>query len=194
MLARAWISGRFGIAAPVGRTLRGRSAPASLARLRSRSLRRLDLVARCHLDERSHRTVILDRVPQWHLAAHLVTVSPPIADLVQVPALIELCHDALNRTLRDPNLARHVPKPHTRCLGNAQEHVGVVRQERPAGVNSRACASSLGHAATTAAAGPGGRYRKGKRWCSSLQEAPEACRISGRAGSVIRVYFRAKSR
>jgi len=58
-----------------------------------------------------------------------VAATDPLA--LDVLRRDEVLHDAMRRTLRDPDEVADVPQPHVRILRDAQQDLPVVRQERP---------------------------------------------------------------
>ncbi len=63
----------------------------------------------------------------------------------EVPGLLELPEDAKHGALRDPHVLGDVPHPCARVEGDAEEHVRVVRQERPSGPLGHRRQYSFGH-------------------------------------------------
>lgn len=83
------------------------------------------------VDERRHPLMLLDRVSKRKVLAHAIDVAPPFPFVGDVTVLLEVRDDALYRALGDPYAICEVADPSQRIGGDAQEHVGVVRQERP---------------------------------------------------------------
>ncbi len=75
----------------------------------------------------------LHRVPQRATEVHRVPVSPALTDLRDVPSIAELRHDALNGPLRDADRGGDIARARRPVLGDADEDVGMVREEGPSG-------------------------------------------------------------
>ena len=73
----------------------------------------------------------LNRVAQRMMTMHDVRVSPAVALTGDKAGGLELGHDPLHRTLRDPDPVRDVAETDLRILGEAEENVGVIGQEGP---------------------------------------------------------------
>jgi hypothetical protein len=83
-------------------------------------------------------------MPEGLVPMHLVLVPTTATQAREVAALFEVRDDALNRSLRDPDLFCHVAEPHLRIGGQAKQNMGVVREKRPSalggfGMASRRC-------------------------------------------------------
>ena len=68
-----------------------------------------------------------------HLGLWIDDVVVPPADTppFDVAGLNEVHDDALSRPLSDPDVLGEVPQPDVRVVCDAQEHLRMVRQERP---------------------------------------------------------------
>src|SRR5690242_6417523 len=98
----------------------GRTAYSSgLPGLGERLEQRTDLVA--DLCGMPHRVPAVDDVS--------VSTSNPLA--FHVTGFDQVGQDALRRTFRDADTVGHVPQPDVRRLGDAQEDLGMVGEERP---------------------------------------------------------------
>jgi hypothetical protein len=65
------------------------------------------------------------------LAVDGVFVASPDAFPFYVPRVNELGDDPLRGPLRDPDLLGDIAKTYVRILGDAEQHLSVVRQECP---------------------------------------------------------------
>lgn len=70
----------------------------------------------------AHRTFALD---------HIV-VPPTNAGALEEAGIGEVAHDALNRTLCDPDVLSNVPEADGGILSDAQQDLSVVGEEGPA--------------------------------------------------------------
>jgi hypothetical protein len=75
--------------------------------------------------------VTFDRVSQWVIEVYLVLVSPALARLCDVPTLTQLRHDTLDRPLSNTHAFGDIPRAGRRVFSQANQHVGVVREEGP---------------------------------------------------------------
>ena len=78
-----------------------------------------------------HHELMTALVAQWLLGMDLVTVATAFPQPGDVPVGNEVGDDGLRGALGDPDTGRDVTTAHVRFLRNADEHVGVVRQECP---------------------------------------------------------------
>jgi hypothetical protein len=82
--------------------------------------------------ERSDLVSALSGMPHRVLAVDLVPISTPHTLSRDETRLDEVGDDPLHRSLRDPDVLRDVAQAHVRVLRDAEQDLGVVRDERPA--------------------------------------------------------------
>ncbi len=94
--------------------------------------------------QRRHRPQeIADEVLAFDAVAHraigddLVPIAPALAVPGEAPRGLEVLHDALHGALGDTDLLGEVAQTELRIAGEADQHVAVVRQERPGPVIGR---------------------------------------------------------
>lgn len=75
----------------------------------------------------------LKRVPEARGAAHLVVVATADPAPVHVTRRLQVGDDQLDRPLGDAHPRRDVAQPCVRVEGEADQHMTVVAEERPAG-------------------------------------------------------------
>lgn len=73
----------------------------------------------------------LDRVAESLLGHDVVHVATPLAVARDDAGRLEISHDPLNRTLGDPHHLGDIAKPDLWVPMQADEYMGVIRQERP---------------------------------------------------------------
>lgn len=81
--------------------------------------------------------MLLERVAERAPSLHAVVVAPTLAPPLEKPVDLEVRENALNGALGDPDELGDVADACPRVGGDADQHVGVVRQEGPPG---RPCA------------------------------------------------------
>lgn len=74
---------------------------------------------------------LLRRVAHLDLWIDEVVVSPTDTPPLDVAGFDEVYDDALSRPLSDPDVLGEVPQPDIGVVSDAQEHLRMVRQERP---------------------------------------------------------------
>jgi len=88
--------------------------------------------------EREQGEELTDVVARLRGVTHLdtaidhVATPPPHSLPLQKSGLDEVGDDPLNGTLRDPDHLRDVTQPHVGVTRDAEQHLGVVRDEPPA--------------------------------------------------------------
>jgi len=75
--------------------------------------------------------VLLRRVAHVPVFVDAVAVTATFALALDEPRFDEVGDDALCGSLGDPDLLGYVAKPDVRHAGDAEEHLGVVREEPP---------------------------------------------------------------
>ena len=85
------------------------------------------------LEQCGHAAMALHRVPQRLIRSHAVDVATTLPRVREEALLLELGDDPLDAPLRDPHALGEIPDARVRILHDADEHVGVVREERPGG-------------------------------------------------------------
>ena len=73
----------------------------------------------------------LDLVPHGPIGDDVVAIPTPFAMAGETPGHLQVLHDALHGTLRDPDLVGEIAQSQLRVAGQADEHVAVVGEERP---------------------------------------------------------------
>jgi hypothetical protein len=76
----------------------------------------------------------LSHVPHRVLAVHRVVVATADPAAFEVAGLDQLGDDPLHGAFGDSDRVGDVPEPHVGIVGEAEQHLGVVREERPAPV------------------------------------------------------------
>jgi hypothetical protein len=75
-----------------------------------------------------------DRVAEWSIRAHFVTIAATLALARDVPCCFEIGDDALHGPLGDPNSGCDFAQPNLRLLRKTNQNVCVIAQERPVNV------------------------------------------------------------
>ena len=75
----------------------------------------------------------------------LVAVASPFTASLDVSRGLQLGDDALDGSLRDPDSPRHVAHAGIRSLDEAEQDVGVIREEGPGRILGVAVGARLGH-------------------------------------------------
>jgi hypothetical protein len=83
------------------------------------------------VEEGSDFDVLLRWVAHVPVFVDAVAVAATFALALDEPRLDEVGDDALCGSLGDPDLLGNVSKPDVRHAGDAEEHLGVVREEPP---------------------------------------------------------------
>jgi len=73
-----------------------------------------------------------DRIRKSALCPDRVAVAPPLAAAANVTGRLELYDDAVRRPLGDPDALTDLSEPDAGIVGDAEEHLSMVRKERPA--------------------------------------------------------------
>jgi len=84
------------------------------------------------IEERADLESALSGVPHRVLTVDLVPISTPHTLARDETRLDEVGDDPLHRSLSDPDVLGDVAQAHVRILGDAEQDLGVVRDERPA--------------------------------------------------------------
>ncbi len=84
-----------------------------------------------HAEDLADVVVAFERMAQRKGGVELVAVAAALAVSLQVAIVDELGHDALRCAFGDADGAGHVSQAHLRVASQAQQDVGVVREERP---------------------------------------------------------------
>ena len=84
-----------------------------------------------HVEELADLVRELRRMTHAKRAVEAVAVPPAYALASNVPRLDELLDDSLRRALRDADGRGDVAKPRVRVSLDAEEHLGVARDEAP---------------------------------------------------------------
>lgn len=92
----------------------------------------------------------LQRMPQRAVKEHLVHVVAALPSPRDVASVDEVLHDAVHRTLADTNQPSDLGQPHLTILGDAHQHVRMVREERPRWNHRRRAWQLLDHPAMVA--------------------------------------------
>lgn len=74
-----------------------------------------------------------------------VDVSSTFFDDAQVSGGLEIVHNSMNRTFADSDQIGHFAQADVGLLGDADEYVGVVREERPSALVERAFVCHRNH-------------------------------------------------
>ncbi len=82
-------------------------------------------------------------VPQLKLPVDAVPVRAPRSLMTQIPSLLELGDDALHRAFGDANFCCDLAHAGVGSPRDAEQYVGVVRQERPAWLGGHLADPSL---------------------------------------------------
>jgi hypothetical protein len=88
-------------------------------------------------DQGGDLLVAPDRMTERQVVVDLVAVPPALPEPLDVARLFEIGHDPLHRTLGDADEIGDVAHAHLRLPGDAEEHVGVVGEERPGRLRRR---------------------------------------------------------
>jgi hypothetical protein len=83
------------------------------------------------VEKLSDRMTFLRRVTHLDLRVDGVAVPPADTSPSDVAGFDEVDDDPLSRPLGDPDVRGGVPQPCVRVLGDAQQHLSVVCEERP---------------------------------------------------------------
>lgn len=83
-------------------------------------------------EKSAYLEVVLQRVTQRQFGMDLVAIPPADSFMRKVAGLLELGDNPLCCALGDRNLFCHITQAHIRVLGDAKQHMGVVREEGPA--------------------------------------------------------------
>ena len=86
-----------------------------------------------------------ERVAKGSVEADFVDVVAAVLGQVDVAGFDEVMHDAVNGAFADPDLAGDLREANLGVLGDADDDVGVVGQERPRGDVSRLLGETTGH-------------------------------------------------
>ena len=78
--------------------------------------------------------VRLDGVPQANVLVDLVVVATPLARAGDRPALLEVGDDRHHRALGDAHASGHIAQAGVGCLGQADQHVGVLLKKNQVAV------------------------------------------------------------
>jgi hypothetical protein len=73
---------------------------------------------------------------QWQLAVDLIAIPPACADAFQILACLEVCQDALDGALGDPNHFGDLAQRRVRMARNGQQDMPMVADECPAGATN----------------------------------------------------------
>jgi hypothetical protein len=73
------------------------------------------------------------RMAQMDLLVELVEIPAPRSVAAEITLIDEVGHDALDGSLGDPHLVRHVPQPDLGVSGDGQQDEPVVGNEGPRG-------------------------------------------------------------
>jgi hypothetical protein len=95
-------------------------------------------------EELADLMLALEGMSERELAMHLVLVSPADSRSADVAGVDEIAHDRLCRAQSDADALGDVANADPRILRHADEHVSVIREERP---RTRLIVA-IGHAAT----------------------------------------------
>ena len=79
-----------------------------------------------------------DLVPHRTADDDVVAVPTPFAMPREAASLFEVVHDALHRSLGDTHLVGQITETEVGIAGQADEHMAVVREERPRTTGDRA--------------------------------------------------------
>ena len=85
------------------------------------------------VDEVSDRPVRLQIMPERSVELHAVAVAPPVALTFEHSASFKFGEDFHHGALGDAHLVREVAHAEGIIRGEAEKHVGMVGEERPAG-------------------------------------------------------------
>src|ERR671930_1700399 len=84
-----------------------------------------------HVEELPDRMSLLRRVAHLDPRVDEVVVTPTDAPPLDVAGFDEVHEDPLSRPLRDTDVLGEVPQPDVRVVRDPQEHLRMVREERP---------------------------------------------------------------
>lgn len=73
----------------------------------------------------------LEVVSQVRIGGDVIAVAPSVLDLANKSLFDEVAHDLLYGPFGDPDQVRDVAHPSIRILGQRNEDMPIVRQERP---------------------------------------------------------------
>ena len=83
------------------------------------------------LEERADLVALLCGVTHSVIAVDGIAVPPTLAGRLHIPGLYELGQDPLRRALGDADVLCNVTKPDVGSRRHAEQHLSVVREERP---------------------------------------------------------------
>jgi hypothetical protein len=75
--------------------------------------------------------VLFDRVAQGKALANFVPISTTRAHPLDVASLLEFPENTLHCAFRNSDLIGDISHARFRCVDNANQHVGVIREESP---------------------------------------------------------------